>query len=371
VGIVALIVIPALALAALGLLVVASAPGHVGPAGAGSARHFTTRQAVAIGLALLAGVATRRLGPRRLLHAAPVLFLVALAANLLVFVPNVGVRAAGASRWLHIGAFTGNPAPLLIAGVGLLIAASRSRPGAMWLTRPEMVAVLALIAVLSLAVEPDFSSAAIALCVGFAALAGGGVAGRRLIPAAALLVIALGLGASRFGYVGNRVHGFLEPERDRRGKGFEVLELAKAKAKAGGTAAGVGIGRGAARRHLSSPASDYAYAVLSEELGLGGAIAIAAVWLSLAGGVVLAVRVAGRDVGARGSALAAGSALVAPAALHVAVCRGWLPIIGVSMPFVSYDPVLTVVSGAEIGLLAAVALAREAPGHRATPGGAT
>jgi hypothetical protein len=47
----------------------------------------------------------------------------------------------------------------------------------------------------------------------------------------------------------------------------------------------------------------------------------------------------------------------------VAVCRGWLPIIGVSMPFVSYDPVLTVVSGAEVGLLAAVVLAR--PGARA------
>jgi rod shape determining protein RodA len=233
-----------------------------------------------------------------------------------------------------------------------------------------MVAVLALIAVLALAIEPDFSSAAVALCVGFAALAGGGVAGRRLIPAAALLLIALGLGASRFGYVGNRVHGFLQPELDRRGKGFEVLELAKAKAKGGGSAAGVGIGRGAARRHLSSPASDYAYAVVSEELGLRGGIAIAVAWLSIAGGLVLTVRAAGRDVGARGSALAAGSALVAPAALHVAVCRGWLPIIGVSMPFVSYDPVLTVVSGAEIGLLAAIALAASPAGGRAPPGAA-
>jgi cell division protein FtsW (lipid II flippase) len=49
--------------------------------------------------------------------------------------------------------------------------------------------------------------------------------------------------------------------------------------------------------------------------------------------------------------------LLAPAALHVAVCRGWIPIVGVTMPFLSYDPALTVASGGEIGALVAIALA--------------
>jgi cell division protein FtsW (lipid II flippase) len=48
---------------------------------------------------------------------------------------------------------------------------------------------------------------------------------------------------------------------------------------------------------------------------------------------------------------------VAPAALHIAVCQGWVPIIGVSMPLLSYDPAAAVAAGAEFGLLAAVALA--------------
>jgi len=59
---------------------------------------------------------------------------------------------------------------------------------------------------------------------------------------------------------------------------------------------------------------------------------------------------------ARATAVGVGTALLAPAALHVAVCRGWLPIIGVSMPFLSYDPTLTVASGGGLGLLMAVAL---------------
>jgi cell division protein FtsW len=351
--------------------VVASAVGQAAVAGAGSARHFAVRYGVAAAFGLLAGAAAIRLGPQRLLRWAPALFAVALVANLAVFVPGIGVRAAGASRWLHVGFVTGNPAPFLIVALGLLIAASRSdtSDGARSaFTRPELIAVLALMAVLLLAAEPDFSSAAVALCVAFAALAGGGVAGRRLVPAAALLLIALGLGASRFGYVGNRVHGFLAPERDRRGKGFEVLELAKAKAKAERTDT-VGLGRGAARRHLSSPASDYAYAVVSEELGARGTVGIAVAWLAIAAGVVLVARGAARNAGVRGGALAAGTALLAPAGLHVAVCRGWLPIIGVSMPFVSYDPVLTVASGAEIGFLAAVALARGPGSEASSPGG--
>jgi len=355
-AVVALLVVPALGLGALGLALVASAPRHAPTAGAGAAHHFAVRNGIALGLALVAGAACFRLGPRRLLRAAPALFVVALCANAAVFVPGIGVRAAGASRWLHLGPFTGNPAALLIAGVGLLVAASRSEGARGAAAKPELVAVFALIAVLLLAAEPDFSAAAVALCVAFAALAGGGVSGRRLVPAAALLLLALGLGASRFGYVGKRVHGFLAPERDRRGTGFEVLELARTKAEASAT--GVGLGHGAARRHLFSPASDYAFAVVGEELGVVGALGVAVAWVAIAGGLVIATRAA-RDPDARAAALAAGTALIAPAGLHVAVCRGWLPIIGVSMPLVSYDPVLTVASGLEIGLLVAVALARD------------
>ena len=59
-----------------------------------------------------------------------------------------------------------------------------------------------------------------------------------------------------------------------------------------------------------------------------------------------------------GAAAACAAALLAPAALHIAVCRGWMPIIGVTMPFLSYDPALTVASGGEIGVLVAIALER-------------
>jgi cell division protein FtsW (lipid II flippase) len=367
-----LLLVPALGLGALGFCVVAAAPTRAGPAGIGASAHFATRQMIGLALAASAGVLAAGLGARRVLRAAPVLFLVALAATLAVFLPGIGIRAAGARRWLHVGPFSGSPAPFLVVAVALLIArwgpSERAQPS----PRQGLAVGLGLGAVLALVMEPDFSAAAIALAVAFAALAGGGMAGRRLLPAALLLLVVLSLGALRFGYVDNRIRGFLAPENDRRGKGFEVLALARANAA--GAAHGVGLGRGNARRHLSSPASDYAFAVVGEELGPRGAIGVVAAWLAIAAGVTLAAGAGkssgspGRNLAERAAVVGCGTALLAPAALHVAVCRGWLPIIGVTMPLLSYDPTLTVASGGSLGLLVAIALGRS--GHRPDPGDA-
>ena len=372
-----LLIVPAAGLGALGLMIVATAPARPGAAGFGAPAHFAVRQLVGLGCGAALGVLAARLGTRRLFAAAPAIFLAALAIALAVFAPGIGVRAAGARRWVHLGPLSGGPAPFLIGAVALLVAAARdtgarrddptrepskaSRTLPRWTTpggaqlRPRALAG-ALCAMLALAIEPDFSAAAIALAVAFAALAGGGVAGRRLLPAAGVLLIALGFGATRFGYVESRIRGFRAPESDRRGKGFEVLALAHANAA--GAAHGAGLGHGVARRRLSSPASDYAFAVVGEELGRGGALAVVAAWLAIGAGVVLTARSpsARRDPAARAAVVGMGTAFAAPAALHIAVCRGWLPIIGVTMPLVSYDPALTLATGAELGLLAAIAL---------------
>jgi cell division protein FtsW len=358
---IALLVVPAVGLAGLAFAIVATAGARPGAPGLGAATHFAVRQAVGIVLGAALGWVVVHLGVERLLRAAPVLFVVALIAALAVFVHGIGVHAAGANRWLRLGPFSISPAPFLIGVTGLLVAAwggdgvaTGGPPRRRFESRPLALA-LALLAVLVLVAEPDFSAAAVALAATFAALAGTGVAGRRLVPAAAVLVIALALGASRFGYVGDRIRGFLSPDSDRRGHGFEVLALARAKAN--GAAGAAGLGHGTARRHLSSPASDYVFAIVNEELGRGGAWAVIGAWAAIAAGATLATRSATGDARRRGAAAACAAALLAPAALHIAVCRGWTPIVGVTMPFLSYDPALTVASGGEVGVLVAMALA--------------
>jgi cell division protein FtsW len=378
-----LLLVPALALAALGVLMVTSTMARHATATFGDPSHFAVRHLIATGLALVVALAIVRAGPARVLQAAPLLFIAALLAALAVFVPGIGVRAAGARRWLHIGVLSGSPAPILTIAVGLIVSAwgraslrgegegvglprtpvagagapalaTASRPAAFdALPRRALVLAMAFIAVLALVAEPDFSAAAIASAVALTALAGLGFRSRRLIPAAAALVLALALIASQFGYVGGRLRGFLAPELDRRGKGFEVLALARATA--GATPGGAGLGHGEARRRLSSPGSDYVFAIVTDEMGKTVAMGVTVAWLCIAAAAGLAARGLG-DRRLRAAALSSGLALLAPAALHVAVCTGLLPIIGVTMPLVSYDPAATLAAGAELGVIAAILL---------------
>jgi cell division protein FtsW len=357
-----LIAVPAAALGVLGVVIAAAQPSAAG--GARAPLHFASREVFALVLAALVAIASAQLGPRRLLRAAPAIFASALAAALAVFAPGIGVHAAGASRWLHVGPFSGNPAPLLVAATALLVAAwaAPARIGlaafssAADRARRVLAVGLGVFAVFTFVAQPDFSTAAITAVVVLAALAGGGVDGGRLAPAAGVALVVLLVIASRFGYVNGRVTGFLAPESDRRGKGFEVLALARAQAAA--TPTGVGLGRGTTRHRLSSPGSDYVFAVVTEELGDRAALGVAGAWLAIGVGALLTARRA-RDLRLRAGALGAGAAALAPAALHMAVCRGWVPIIGVSMPLLSYDPAATVAAGAELGFIAAVALAAE------------
>jgi cell division protein FtsW len=362
---VVLLVAPPLALAALGYAIVATAGDRPGGPGLGAPGHFAIRQAAGTALGAALGAAVVRIGVDRLFRAAPALFAIALSAAAAVFVRGVGVHAGGANRWLHVGPLSGSPAPFLIGATGLLVAAWAGRDtGASgpastsrFASRPLALA-LALLAVAVLVAEPDFSAAAFALAATVAAFAGAGVAGRRLVPAAVVLALALALGASRFGYVGDRIHGFLAPKSDRRGHGFEVLSLERARANAAAGAAG--LGHGPSRRHLYSPASDYVFAIVGEELGRRGMWAVVGAWAAIAAGAAIASRSAAGDPRRRGGAAACAAALLAPAALHVAVCRGWTPIVGVTMPFLSYDPALSVASGGEIGFLVGMALRRDA-----------
>ena len=365
-----LLVVPALALAAFGVLMVASTTARQATATFGDPRHFAVRQVIATGIGGALAIAIVRVGPTRMLRVAPLIFLACLAAALAVFVPGVGVRAAGARRWLHIGALSGSPAPFLTVAVGLILSAwgratgpadatsagvgGEGEPSRLdALPRRTLALAMAFVAVLALVVEPDFSAAGVTLAVALVALAGLGIRSRRLVPTAAALLLALALVASQFHYVGGRLHGFLSPERDRRGKGFEVLALARATATA--TSTGAGLGRGEARRRLSSPGSDYVFAIVTDEMGKTAAAGVVGAWLCLAGGAALSARGLG-DRRLRAAALSSGMAMLAPAALHVAVCTGLCPIIGVTMPLLSYDPAATIAAGAEIGMIASIVL---------------
>src|SRR4029079_882940 len=106
-----LLLVPAFALAALGVLMVTSTMARHATATFGDPRHFAVRHLIATGVAVVVAIGIVRAGPAcalvvsmgivragraRVLRAAPLVFIAALLAALAVFVPGIGVRAAGA-----------------------------------------------------------------------------------------------------------------------------------------------------------------------------------------------------------------------------------------------------------------------------------
>jgi cell division protein FtsW len=348
--------VAAFVLAFAGMVIVSA----VSPWPEGDVLHFPLRHLGALFVASMVALLVARRPAGTLLRAAPVMYLLALLAVAAVFVPGLGVRAAGAHRWLKFGASSFAPAPFLVWATGLLTAAwaptrgdppeGRERP------RSSRLHV-GLLASIGLALfvfvwEPDFSAAGIMVVTVLVVLAGVGWGSLRLIAVALAGAALLTLVASRFPYVASRVAGFRAPAADRQGKGFEVLALERSSLQAEGR----GLGHGNARWLLSSPASDYAFAVAREELGRGGALVmVGATLVGMMGAFFVGQGAAKKQKRLRAVAFGSGAAIGAPALLHVAVCSGLVPIVGVSWPLVSYDPGAVVAAGLSLGALASVA----------------
>jgi cell division protein FtsW len=197
--------------------------------------------------------------------------------------------------------------------------------------------------------EPDLGTAACyVMLVGVLLWVAGVRAKLFLLMGAAVvpLVAAAALGA---GYRRARLLSFLNPEADPLGAGFQALQSLIAVG-AGGL---FGNGLGASRQKLfflPYPHTDFIFAIVGEELGFIGAVAVI-----LCFGVVAwrGFRAARRAPDAFGALLAAGATamLVIQAAVNVSVVLALVPTKGIPLPFVSYGGSSLVASWIAAGLI--------------------
>ena len=320
------------ALAAVGVLLVASAGGTPAAARSGAPWLHALQHALALAAAgcLAWGVPRRRGGDPRIGWVAAGCVALALLATL---IPGVGIEAGGARRGVGVEGFTLQPSVLLAALTPAVCARGLERERGSWLA-------LALVAACAVcAAQPNFAHLGLLLAVGAASAAGAGrwrAAGGALACGGAACLAALS-----YPYVRWRIASFLDP-----GLTADTRGLAGTSSEVG--ALGVGLGQGSWKRLLSTAPSDYVFAVGLEELGALGALGIA---------TLLACAVASlglrRPAGpARARAWGTAAFLAVPAAAHVAVVLRLLPVTGVHFPLLSADPSATLAVGLAIGLAA-------------------
>ena len=335
--------------------------------------YFIRRHGLYLVVGLLAGTiaATARL--QRIRELTPLLLAVALAMMLLTFVPGIGVRALGAQRWLGIAGQTFEPSELVKLALVLYLAHILSKKEETLRSRafsstvlPPLLLVAGFGALIYL--QNDFSSAFFVL---FLAAAMFFVAGVRLRYFFALGSLSIPLGLllllSRDHRV-QRIIAFVDPAVDPAGSGFQVL--AARAAVSGGGMWGRGIGQGQVKLGgIPEAHSDFVFAVVGEELGLVGVLAILALFCALG---VRGYRLAREHPDRYRGLVAFGltTALVGQALVNMAVVAGLLPATGLPLPFVSSGGSSLLVTLTMCGLLLNISRAGVSAGSGAGGRGA-
>ena len=338
----------ALALAFTGIAVIHSASSELGVA-------YLPRQAVWILLGTGVLLVCALFDYRLLLRYSPVLFLVALAA--VVVITLFGHKAGGARSWVGIAGLGGQPSDFAKLATALLLARIL---GEIRLRVIEWRHLLLAIAVVGLpvgiiALQPDLGGAAMFVPVLAGCLLVAGVRARVLI-LSALAVVTLAGGLFLFGmqdYQRERILNFLSPGRDPLGAGYQIRQSKIAVGSGAVLGKGYMQGTQSQLRFLPARHTDFIFAVLAEEtgfLGVAFTLGLYAVWL------VSGWRIALRARDRPGLLLATGllSAIGAHVLYNTAMVIGLVPVTGIPLPFLSYGGSFTLFCFAATGLLISI-----------------
>lgn len=296
------------------------------------------------------------------------LIAVALAMLVMVVIPGVGYTRFGATRWIALGPFIIQPSELAKLATLLWLAevvmrkrehrAGRQGIGVHQVTLPVkhlLVPALPLLGTLALLVmlQPDLGTTLLLALIVFLVLWFEDIPVRLVAGLLATATVAVVLAISLADYRIARITGWLDPEADPLDSGYQLLQSLYALGNGGWFGTGLGASRGK-WEYIPNPETDFIFAIIGEELGLVGALAVVALFTGL---LVLGLRIAAAAPDRYGRTVAAGVTawLVGQAFLNIGTVTGLLPITGVTLPLVSVGGSSLVSTLVALGILTSIA----------------
>ena len=347
----------------LGVLMVLSASSVYAEVNYGDPYYFAKRQVMFLAIGLGLAWLLTRVSPRLLRSIGWPALIVTLILLMLTFTP-LGVTVNGNRNWVQFGSSWTRLQPSEFAKLAVVLwGADQLTRKEKLLGRPkELVPYLLLTsAVVGLVVlQGDLgTSLVLAAMIGFVLFAAG--IPLRLLGAVAALAgtLVLGLVLASPNRM-RRIFGFLHPNVDSEGVNAQSLRAMYALASGGWW--GVGLGQSKQKWGMLVEAhNDFIFAVIGEELGLVGVVAVILLFAVL---VYSAFRIASRSDSTlyRHVATGVGAWMMFQSALNMGVVLRLLPVLGVPLPFLSYGGSSLIANVAAVGLL--VSCARQEPAAR-------
>ena len=309
---------------------------HVSPT------HFLVRHLIALSIAFACAVMAFSIPLAVWQKLAPWVFVGAFVLLVIVLLPGVGKGALGAKRWIPLGFLNLQPSELMkVAGV--LYAADftvrkQDMMGSVAKGFLPMAFVMAMVGGLLLW-QPDLGAfgVIVAICMGVLFL--GGVNGTLFAGIIAALSAVFAAAIWSNPWRRERIFAYLDPwtEENALNKGYQLTHSLIAFGR--GEWFGVGLGGSVEKLHyLPEAHTDFILAVIGEELGLVGVLAVVVLfyWLTKRAFEIGRQAVALERTFAGLVAQGVGLWIGVQAFINMGVATGLLPTKGLTLPLVSY-----------------------------------
>lgn len=304
--------------------------------------HFLSRHALSLAIALVAALAVVQLPIALWERWAPWCFVAALVLLVLVLVPFIGKGVNGARRWIPLGLMNFQPSELAKLAMALYAASYMvrkmdTRENFFQAVTPMAIA-LGFVGILLLA-EPDMGAFMVIAAVALGVLFLGGVNGRMFALVTAVLIGAFVLMIVTSPWRAERIFAYLDPWNPvyAQGRAYQLTHSLIAFGR--GEIFGQGLGASVEKLHyLPEAHTDFLLAVVGEELGFVGVLAVVAAffWLTRRLFHIGRQAVALDRVFAGLLAQGIGIWMGGQAFINMGVNLGVLPTKGLTLPLMSY-----------------------------------
>ena len=345
-----------------GLIMIYSVSSYEANLDFGDSAYYFKKQLGATILGVVAMFIVARIPYHFWEHVAILAYAVSVILILLVMTP-LGYEANGARRWIDVGI---SLQPAEVAKLSMIISLAylvcmigrkiRTRNGfffmlgvplpivlMVWKITDNMSSAIIILGIALLMIfvsSPDYKKFVLMFLLGIAGVV------------AMVYAITQLAGSGKFGFRGQRILAWLDPEAYASGKGFQTLQALYAIGSGG--IFGKGLGQSMQKLgFLPEAQNDMIFSIICEELGLFGAIAVILLFLLLIWRCMIIANNAADQFGAMLVVGVMGH-LAIQVTLNIAVCTNVIPNTGISLPFISYGGSSVVFLLCEIGIVLSV-----------------
>lgn len=279
---------------------------------------------------------------------------------LLILVLFIGTSASGAKRWLSLGVVNVQPSEIMKVTLALTLAKYFSKEknidgySLKSLFIPFLIAFVPALLVIA---EPDLGTGLIILTIAFIIFLFVKIKKSSLIALILTGAIALPLVYSFVlkDYQKKRVLTFVDPSSDPKGAGYNILQSKIAVGSGRLTGKGFTKGTQSQLKFLPEHHTDFIFSVFAEEHGFLGTSVLLILYALL---FFFGVRISSRTEDKFGAILAIGliSILFLHSFINIGMILGIMPVVGVTLPFMSYGGTSIIVSFLIVGIIQSISI---------------